>query len=297
MTFPYFLRVAYLGTKFHGWQIQTNLRSVQGQLWEALRSFEPQAPMPQGTGRTDSGVHARAQGVLVHLTRSWDLYRLLAALNAHLPCEVRVMSAQLAPEGFFPRQHAVAKRYVYRLQEGPAEDPFSHSRSWHIQGAVPLDRDAMFQAAKSLVGEHDFSSFRHKECVALSPVRVIHSVQLTGAWPWLDLVFEGNRFLMHQVRIMAGTLVDIGKGRLAAEEMATQASGLKGVVTQLVSIVEGGNRSAHSQERIPPVVAYPKPSGPQQTSWAGWFGKKRPRVQEAPKTPSPVAKLQVASPR
>jgi len=221
MTFPYFLRVAYLGTGFHGWQIQTNLRSVQGLLWDALRCFEPLAPMPQGTGRTDTGVHARAQGVLVHLTRPWEPYRLLAALNAHLPREVRVLSAQSAPEGFFPRQHAVAKRYVYRLQEGPAEDPFTHGRCWHVQGAIPLDRNAMLQAAANLVGEHDFSSFRHKECVARTPIRIIHSVQLTGSWPWLDLVFEGNRFLMHQVRIMTGTLVDIGKGRFAAAEMAT----------------------------------------------------------------------------
>ena len=220
MNFPYFLRVAYLGTDYHGWQIQTSLPSVQAQLWDALRSFDPQAPMPQGTGRTDAGVHAQAQGVLVHLARPWDPYRLLAAFNAHLPSDVRVMRAELAPEGFFPRQHAVAKRYVYRIQEGPAEDPFTRGRCWHVQGANPLDRAAMALAASILVGEHDFSSFRHKECAALSPLRKIHAVRMEESWPRMDLVFEGNRFLMHQVRIMAGTLVEIGKGRFPADQMA-----------------------------------------------------------------------------
>lgn len=220
MTFPFFLRLAYLGTNFYGWQIQSHLRSVQGELWKALRTFDPEAPMPQGTGRTDAGVHARAQGVLVHLCKPWEPYRLLAALNAHLPPDARVMAALPAPDGFFPRHHAVAKRYVYCLQEGPAEDPFSRGRRWHIHGAAPLDRETMLQASRCLLGEHDFSSFRHQECAAKSPIRHIHAIRLLSQGPALDLVFEGNRFLMHQVRIMAGTLVDIGKGRIPPEAMA-----------------------------------------------------------------------------
>lgn len=214
MDYPHFLRVAYLGTGFSGFQVQTTLRSVQGELWDALRAFDPGAPMPQGTGRTDAGVHARAQGVLVRLARAWDGYRLLAAFNAHLPPDVRVMDARPAPEGFFPRAHAVAKRYVYGLQEGPAEDPFLHLRRWHVHGREPLDRAAMARAASHLVGVHDFSSFRHQECAARSTVKRIHAIRLSGEGPALDLAFEGNRFLMHMVRIMAGTLVDVGKGRM-----------------------------------------------------------------------------------
>ncbi len=219
MTFPFFLRLAYLGTQFYGWQIQSRLRSVQGELWKALQAIDPEAPMPQGTGRTDAGVHARAQGVLVQTRKVWEPYRLLAALNAHLPPDVRVMDVLPAPEGFFPRHHALAKRYIYSLQEGPAEDPFLRGRRWHLHGAEPLDQEAMAQAAGALVGEHDFSSFRHQECAAKSPIRTIHSIRLVAEGKGLDLVFEGNRFLMHQVRIMAGTLVDIGKGRLPANAM------------------------------------------------------------------------------
>jgi tRNA pseudouridine38-40 synthase len=219
MTFPYFLRVAYLGTHFYGWQIQTSLRSVQGDLWKALRRFDPAAPMPQGTGRTDAGVHARAQGVLVQMAKAWDPYRLLAAANAHLPADVRVMAAQPAPEAFFPRAHAVAKRYVYRIQEGPAEDPFLVGRRWHVHGADSLDRAAMAEAAGHLTGFHDFSSFRHQECAARSPLKLIHGITLESDGPALDLVFEGNRFLMHMVRIMAGTLMEVGKGRYRAADL------------------------------------------------------------------------------
>ena len=219
MSFPYFLRVAYVGTGFSGFQIQSTLRSVQGDLWRALRVFDPEAPMPQGTGRTDAGVHARAQGVLVQLRKAWDPYRLLAAFNAHLAPDVRVMSAEPAPEAFFPRAHAVAKRYVYCIQEGPAEDPFLHLRRWHVHGAVPLDRAAMAEAAAHLKGVHDFSSFRHQECAAKSAVKEIYDLRLEGQGPALDLVFEGNRFLMHMVRILSGTLVEVGKGRFTAASM------------------------------------------------------------------------------
>ena len=217
MSHPFFLRLAYVGTSFYGWQIQTSLRSVQGELWKALGAIDPEAPMPQGTGRTDAGVHARAQGVLVLTQRCWDPYRLMAALNAHLPGDVRVMAVQAVPEGFFPRQHAVAKRYVYRLLEGPAADPFQRDRVWHIHGKEPLDREAMSRAASGLVGEQDFSSFRAAECSAKTSTRIIHKAELRDQGPSLDLVFEGNRFLMHQVRIMAGTLVEVGRRREFAE--------------------------------------------------------------------------------
>lgn len=220
MSFPYFLRVAYLGTAFHGWQIQTSARSVQGELARALRVLDPDAPLPQGTGRTDAGVHARAQGVLVLLRRPWDPYRLLAALNAHLPADARVMAVIPVHDGFWPRQHAVAKRYVYRIQEGPAADPAEHRRCWHVHGATPLDRAAIDAAAQALVGTHDFSSFRHQECAARSPIRSIFQIRLEPEPNGFRLAFEGNRFLMHQVRIMTGTLLEVGKGRRDPGDMA-----------------------------------------------------------------------------
>jgi tRNA pseudouridine38-40 synthase len=220
MAHPYFLQVAYAGGGFHGWQIQSVLRSGQGDLWRALRAFDPEAPMPQGTGRTDAGVHARAQGVLVHASRAWEPYRLLAALNAHLTDDIRVMAVQPAPEGFFPRQHAVAKRYVYRLGLGPAADPLQSAFRWHAHQAAPLDLGAMAEAVRPLLGTHDFSSFRSAECVAKTPIRTLHGIGVRPVEGGVDLVFEGTSFLMHQVRIMAGTLVEVGRGRRATGSLA-----------------------------------------------------------------------------
>ena len=225
MAVPYFLRLAYLGTRFHGWQIQTSLPSVQRELWKAQQAFDPAAPMPQGTGRTAAGVHALAQGVLVHTARPWDPYRLLAAFNAHLPDAIRVMEAFPAPPGFFPRQHAVAKRYVYRIAEGPAENPFEHGRRWHLHGRRSLDRSAMSAAAAFLPGRHDFSSFRCAECAAESPVKTLFKVDLQGSGALLEIHFEGDRFLMHQVRIMSGTLVEVGRGRLPPERITAILAG------------------------------------------------------------------------
>ncbi len=219
MPTPYYLRLAYVGTRFHGWQIQPQARTVQQVLWEAVRRFDPGAPLPQGTGRTDAGVHARAQGVLLRLGRTWDSFRLQAAVNAHLPEDVRVMAVQAVPEAFWPRHHAVAKRYVYRLTEGPSQDPFLRETHWHVRGAAPLDRERMAEASQRLLGCRDFAGFRHQDCAAASTVRTLHRITFVEDGPRLELHFEGDRFLMHQVRIMTGTLVDIGKGRVGLERI------------------------------------------------------------------------------
>ncbi|HEX9082452.1 MAG TPA: hypothetical protein VF768_09235, partial [Holophagaceae bacterium] len=120
----------------------------------------------------------------------------------------------------FPRQHAVAKRYVYSLGVGPALDPLMHGRRWHVRGAEPLDLDAMSAAGAALLGEHDFSSFRCAECVAPSPIRILYAFRIEPRDGGVDLVFEGNRFLMHQVRIMSGTLVEVGRGRRTSASLA-----------------------------------------------------------------------------
>ncbi|MFZ1615104.1 MAG: tRNA pseudouridine(38-40) synthase TruA [Holophaga sp.] len=219
MPFSYFLRLAYIGTDFHGWQIQSHVRSVQADLWKAMRAIDPEAPLPQGTGRTDAGVHAKAQGVVIRMSKAWEPYRLLSAINAHLAADARVTEALAVHEDFWPRHHALAKRYVYRIHQGAAEDPFERNHRWYVHGAQLLDTQAMTLAAEALLGEHDFTSFRHQECAAKTPIRRIYKIDVVERDAQLDLVFEGNRFLMHQVRIMAGTLVDVGKGRIPAASL------------------------------------------------------------------------------
>ncbi len=220
MPYAYFLTVAYVGTAFHGWQIQSSLRSGQGDLWAAHRHLEAEASLPQGTGRTDAGVHARAQGVLIHSARAWEPYRLLTALNAHLAKDIRVLAVRPAPEAFFPRHHAVAKRYTYRLGFGPSPDPLTAHLRWHIYRKDRLDLSAMRQAIEPLLGSHDYSSFRCAECVAKTPVRTLHDLRLVETEGGAELVFEGTSFLMHQVRIMTGTLVEVGKGLRSPADMA-----------------------------------------------------------------------------
>ncbi|HJV23424.1 MAG TPA: tRNA pseudouridine(38-40) synthase TruA [Holophagaceae bacterium] len=218
MPLSFYLRLAYDGTTFHGWQIQSTLPTVQGEVWRALRKLEPEAPMPQGTGRTDSGVHAEAQGTVVRVERPWEPYRLLAALNAHLPPTIRVMEAVQVPEAFYPRRHAVAKRYRYRIGLGPTFHPLERAIRWQLFRKEALDQEAMRAAAAVWVGTHDYSAFRHQECEAEHPVRTIHAIRLEPHPMGLDLLFEGSAFLMHQVRIMSGTLVGVGKGKIAAAD-------------------------------------------------------------------------------
>ncbi|MDR2560915.1 MAG: tRNA pseudouridine(38-40) synthase TruA [Holophagales bacterium] len=217
MAYFSFLSLAYVGTAFHGWQIQSNRRTVQGDLWSALRSLWPDAPMPQGAGRTDAGVHAMSQGALIQMQKLWEPHRLMSAINAHLPSDVRVRDAQEAPMGFFPRHHAEAKRYVYSIDEGPAENPFLESRRWHLFGQSKIDRGDVAAAAKLLAGTNDYSSFRCKECSSQNPVTTIFDIRIEPKGSGFDLVFEGDRFLMHQVRIMVGTLVEIGKKKIPPE--------------------------------------------------------------------------------
>jgi tRNA pseudouridine38-40 synthase len=129
--------------------------------------------------------------------------------------DVRVRTVQEAPEGFFPRHHAVAKRYVYKFDEGPSTDPFLELRRWHLFGAEPIDKGEMSVAASHLIGTHDYSSFRCRECSAKTPIRTIFDIRLESrGHHGFELVFEGDKFLMHQVRIMVGTLVEIGRGKI-----------------------------------------------------------------------------------
>ncbi len=218
MRHSFYLRLAYDGAGFHGWQIQSALPTVQGDLWRAMRALDPDAAMPQGTGRTDAGVHAEAQGVVARTIRPWEPYRLLAALNAHLPPAIRVMEAIEVPDEFYPRRHAVAKRYRYRLGLGPTAHPLERTIRWQLFQKDPLDQEAMASAAAAWIGTHDYSAFRHQECEAEHPVRTIHAIRLEPHRMGLDLVFEGNAFLMHQVRIMSGSLVQVGKGKIRVED-------------------------------------------------------------------------------
>ena len=223
------LLVAYDGAGFAGWQRQAGLRTVQGELEAVISRIEGTAVHVAGAGRTDSGVHAAAQAASVRLTAALTPERLVRACNATLPDDVRVLAAEVMPERFHARIHARGKTYRYFVWHGQAGSPALRRMSWHVPQRLHLA--AMQDAAALFVGEHDFSSFQAQGSAVRSTVRRVwtSTVEVLPAPPWCAvdergrlLCYEvsGAGFLRHQVRAMAGTLVLVGKGRLAAADVA-----------------------------------------------------------------------------
>jgi len=212
------LRLAYEGTRYSGWQTQPGRATVQGALAEAIRRVTGEAILPKGSSRTDAGVHAFDQVAAFTTIKPLEPAVWRRALNAHLPADITVTKAELAPDGFDPVAAAVRKRYRYRIHDAEAKPVLSRHFVWRWRGG--LDVAAMAAAAEALVGEHDFTSFETTPSTRLSKVRTIHELRVfrppladdvLGAEVWIEV--EGNGFLYNMVRIIAGSLVMVGAGR------------------------------------------------------------------------------------
>lgn len=215
------LTLQYDGTDYVGWQRQASGTSVQGLLEDALAPIDGGPVTVHGAGRTDAGVHALGQVCSFSLTASLEPARLTRALNAVLPPDIRVTGAEVAPDGFHARFSATGKIYDYRFVAGPVVSPFARRYVWHV--VQRLDLPAMRAAAAMLVGEHDFAAFQAARSKVHTSVRTIRRIDWSGAGTSEDplvMQVEGNGFLRHMVRNIAGTLVEIGTGRRAAEAMA-----------------------------------------------------------------------------
>lgn len=207
------LRIEYDGSGFHGWQKQPRLRTVQSELERVVRLVCRQEIGPlHAAGRTDAGVHARGQVVTFRVANPPDLWRLQQGVSHILKGELSVLSAELVDPDFHPGISSTHKQYSYRILNRPAPAVLDARRVWHI--SQPLELEPMHLCAASLVGEHDFSSFRDSECGALSPIKTIYSSQLH--WEGDILVYRviGSGFLKQMVRNIVGSLVDVGRGRL-----------------------------------------------------------------------------------
>ena len=211
------LTVAYDGRPFSGYALQANARTVAGELLGALRAIDPKVSELRGTSRTDAGVHAYAQRVafdseLEIPARGWVL-----SLAQHLPAEIAVVHAQAVDAGYDPRRHVRMKRYRYAVLESPVRDPFLEGRAWRL--SERLNQMAMLEAAAPLLGEHDFAAFRASGDLRSETVRRIVRVEVRRARSdqriW-EIIVEGERFMYKMVRIIVGALVDVGRGRLAA---------------------------------------------------------------------------------
>ena len=209
------LVVAYDGSRFFGWQRQdrSEHRTVQGDLESALGRLHGQPVSLHGASRTDAEVHARAQVAHAELPGR-DRYppdTLRYRLNGQLGKDLRVRAVIAVPAGFHARKAALRKDYEYRFHVSPVGDPFVERQVFHV--TRPLDLAAMREAARSFVGTHDFAAMRSLGSSVESTVREVLRCELTGDAPDVRIVVEGTGFLRHQVRAMAGCLLEVGRGR------------------------------------------------------------------------------------
>ena len=215
--------LSYDGSDFSGWQVQPAAPTVQGTLASAIGRITGEKVLPQGSGRTDAGVHALAQVATFATESSIPAENLGKALNDLLPASIRVLEVEEVAAGFHARQSARAKTYRYRMYREAVCPPFLARYVWHYP--YPLDEDAMAAAAALVVGKHDFTSFaavdpeRGREDATGSNVREI----LASSWerPGEELVYtvRGSGFLHHMVRNLVGTLLLVGKGTLKSGDV------------------------------------------------------------------------------
>lgn len=209
------LGVEYDGTGFHGWQTQERVRTVQATLEAAIARVAAHPIALHCAGRTDAGVHALEQ--VVHFEtracrseRAWVL-----GANVNLPPDCCVRWAHSVPDTFHARYSARARHYRYRILARRTRSALERDRALWIH--QPLDLERMRDAARSLVGEHDFSSFRAVACQAKSPIRRVHYLEIEEAQGSIDLRIGANGFLHHMVRNIVGVLVAVGRGDAAAD--------------------------------------------------------------------------------
>jgi len=207
------LTIAYDGTNYSGWQVQPNGLAVQQVVEDALELLLKERVQVRSSGRTDAGVHACAMAASFSTNRDLPLRAFVEGANRFLPDDVAVQSARIVPEGFKPITMAHAKQYRYTIINSSVRSPLDRLYSWQVRD--PLDLATMEEGARRLVGSHDFAAFRASNCVARTTVRRIDSVRIACQGSRITIDVVGGGFLKNMVRIMVGTLVDIGKGRFS----------------------------------------------------------------------------------
>ena len=216
--YNYKLTVQYDGTRYRGWQVQGNTdQTIQGKLEAVISRLTGEPVEIHGSGRTDAGVHALGQVANVKLSRPAEPDQLLRQINRYLPEDIAVVELSPAPPRFHARLNAVSKSYRYRIWNSAI--PNVLERHYLTPFPEPLDVDAIRQAASYLVGTHDFRSFCGLKRFKKSTVRTIFSIEVTQSGPELTLQFCGNGFLMRMVRILTGTLLEVGTGQRTPEQI------------------------------------------------------------------------------
>ncbi len=215
----YRLTVEYDGGPYKGFQAQADLPTVQGEIERAVAAFSGESVRVHAAGRTDTGVHATGQVIHFDLARDWDPRVVMNAVNAHLvPAPVAILDVARAREDFHARFSAVGRSYLYRILGRAGPPALERGRVWHVR--APLDAAAMHAAAQSLVGLHDFTTFRDAACQAKSPVKTLDEAAVARRGEEVVVTFAARSFLHRQVRSMVGSLAEVGRGVWTTDDLA-----------------------------------------------------------------------------
>lgn len=208
----------YDGTNYHGWQVQSDKRTIQGEVQRCIKIITGEDVLLKGAGRTDAGVHAIAQAANFYTKSSIPAPSLMKGLNSLLPPDIAIKSLEEIEDGFDARRSARGKTYKYLIFNNPYPTALYRDFSWHV--LKPLDIEIMKKGASLFIGEKDFSSFRASGCTARHAVRRIKDIEITkDVRGFIEIEIKGEAFLRHMVRIIVGTLVELGKGKITLKEV------------------------------------------------------------------------------
>lgn len=214
----YKITIQYDGTRYSGWQVQKCTEdTIQGKIEHVLSTLVNHPVEIMGSGRTDAGVHAIGQVANFHIEDEYDKDQVFLWLNSHLPKDIAITEIEEVPERFHSRFSATRKTYVYRIHTGAVSNVFE--RKYVYDYGPQLDVERMRQAAKLLEGEHDFKSFCGNKRMKKSTVRTIYSIDIEELSDEIRISYTGKGFLMNMVRILTGTLIEVGDGRRTPESM------------------------------------------------------------------------------
>ncbi len=211
------LTIEYDGTAYVGWQHQPNGISVQQVVEEALAVIQSETVRVHSSGRTDAGVHAKAMVACFKAEKLLPMTAYTEGMNCLLPPDIAIISAEEVHPEFDPRRHAKGKHYRYTVLCSARRSPLTRLQSWHLKETLDLER--MREGAAFFIGEHDFSAFRTSGCAAKNTVKRIDSVDISPSGDLVRIDVCGSGFMRNMVRIMAGTLVQIGLGKMPPEQV------------------------------------------------------------------------------
>ncbi len=211
------LTIEYEGSNYHGWQVQPNATTIQGEIVKAIKKVTKEDVNLIGSGRTDTGVHAKGQVANFITESNIPEDKFSYAINSQLPLDISILKSEEVPMNFHSRYDAMGKRYSYIIYNNPIRSPLYRNYTYHVP--YKLDFEKMNIAKRDLLGTHDFKAFMASGSSIVDTVRTIHSISLTKKNDLIYFQIEGNGFLYNMVRIIVGTLIEVGNGKITQDSI------------------------------------------------------------------------------